>query len=83
MVGVVTRWPAIASLAADEPRVSENLTPLQAPLSKHDGDELFAKLLEHNQIRDVRLQEYSVARTYRVTNSRGSANSGFLPGRRR
>jgi hypothetical protein len=49
------------------------LTPLhlQPTLQTMTGDELFAKLLEHNRIRDLRLKQYSAVRTYQVTNDKG------------
>jgi hypothetical protein len=35
------------------------------------GDLVFANLLEHNRLREARLQEYSVPSTYRVKNEKG------------
>jgi hypothetical protein len=35
------------------------------------GAEIFAKLLEHNHLRDAQLERYSVVRTYQVTNDQG------------
>jgi outer membrane lipoprotein-sorting protein len=62
---------AVEALAADEPGVGKTLSALQAPFQSMTGDELFAKLLEHNRIRDLRLQQYSAVRTYEVTNDKG------------
>jgi hypothetical protein len=58
-------------LAAD--KSEPGLTPpsLQPTLRPMNGDELFAKLLEHNRIRDLRLKQYSAVRTYQVTNDKG------------
>ena len=59
------------SLAAD--KSVPGLTPpsFQPTLRTMNGDELFAKLLEHNRIRDLRLKQYSAVRTYQVTNDKG------------
>ncbi len=35
------------------------------------GDEIFSKLLEHNHLRDARLRQYSVTRTYLAKNRKG------------
>ena len=61
----------VGGLAADEPSIGETLSPVQAPLQSITGDELFARLLEHNRLRDNHLQQYSAARTYKVTNDKG------------
>jgi len=61
-------------LAADKTStggVSQTLSPLQGRLQNMTGDDLFAKLLEHNRMRDRRLQQYSASRTYAVTNDKG------------
>lgn len=74
MVTVVFGLTMSAGLAADKASgsgVSETLSPLQGPLQNMTGDELFAKLVEHNRIRDLRLQQYSALRTYAVTNEKG------------
>jgi hypothetical protein len=60
--------------AADGPAVGQilpPLAPLNSALEGMTGDELFAKLLEHNRIRDVRLREYTATRTYEVTSEKG------------
>src|SRR5713226_8966977 len=64
----------VAGLAADEPtagEVPETLYPLEPPFRGMTGDELFSKLLEHNRLRDTRLEQYSAVRTYAVTNDKG------------
>jgi len=68
---VLVGLAAIRGLAADDPNPSETLSPLHAPFRSVTGEELFAKLLEHNRLRDIRLQQYSAARTYKVTNDKG------------
>lgn len=65
---------AVAGLAADEPtagEVPETLYPLEPAFQGMTGDELFSKLLEHNRLRDTRLEQYSAVRTYAVTNDKG------------
>jgi hypothetical protein len=70
MFGFAVGW----GLAADKTsagEITEDLSPLQAPLQSMTGDELFARLLEHNRLRDVRLQRYSAIRSYDVANDNG------------
>jgi outer membrane lipoprotein-sorting protein len=61
------------TLGADgtTPSLAETISPLQAGFQGMTGGELFAKLLEHNQIRDLRLRQYSVVRTYEVSSDKG------------
>lgn len=58
-------------LAADKSVVAVTPLPLHPTPRTMSGDELFAKLLEHNRIRDLRLKQYSAVRTYQVTNDNG------------
>ncbi|MBI3951695.1 MAG: hypothetical protein HY314_14695 [Acidobacteria bacterium] len=39
------------------------------------GDSLFSKLLEHNRLRELHLQQYSVARTYLIANDKGKVRA--------
>jgi len=39
------------------------------------GDILFSRLLEHNRLRELHLQRYSVARTYQVKNDKGKVRA--------
>jgi outer membrane lipoprotein-sorting protein len=71
VVAVFTGLAVIEGVATDEPGAGAALSPLRVPSQTMTGDELFAKLLEHNRFRDIRLQRYSAARTYRVTNDKG------------
>jgi outer membrane lipoprotein-sorting protein len=74
MITVTFGIAGVVGLAADKAsagQVTETLSPLQPPFQSMTGDELFAKLLEHNRIRDLRLQQYSALRTYAVTNDKG------------
>jgi len=60
--------------AADHP-VSPDRTapasPQQAISHELTGDEIFAKLLEHNRLRDAHLLNYAAVRTYKVSNDKG------------
>ena len=55
--------------AGDAP--SEVVSPLEAPFQGMTGDELFLKLVEHNRLRDARLEQYSAVRTYEVISDAG------------
>jgi hypothetical protein len=70
----VVMMAARTLLAADRPATSpvqEPFAPLSPAHASMTGDELFAKLLECNRVRDARLQQYSSVRTYKVTNDKG------------
>ena len=74
MVTVLFKVAVVGALAADKTGVGEvtqTLSPLQAPLHSMTGDELFTKLLEHNRLRELRLQRYSVVRNYEVASDKG------------
>ena len=74
MVGVVLGFTVVGSLRGDEPGsgdVTETLSPLRASFQSMTGDEVFAKLVEHNRLRDLRLQRYSAVRTYDVASDKG------------
>lgn len=46
-------------------------SPLGPSFRSVTGDDLFSKLLEHNQLRDAHLRDYSALRNYSVTNDKG------------
>jgi len=74
MVTAMFGFMVAVGLAADKTsagEVTENLSPLQPPFQSMTGDELFRKLLEHNRLRDVRLEQYSAVRSYDVTSDKG------------
>jgi hypothetical protein len=63
-----------AALATDDRPPGQTLqpvAPLQAAFEGMTGAELFAKLLERNQVREALLRQYTVLRTYEVTNDQG------------
>src|SRR5271156_1310910 len=64
----------ISGFATDEstaPGSTEMPSPHRGPSHSMNGDELFAKLLEHNRRRDALLDRYSAVRTYRVASDKG------------
>jgi len=67
---MMTGTLAIAQSAESE-KLMESVVPLEARSSAMTGDELFEKLIEHNQLRDIHLEHYSATRTYKVTNPEG------------
>jgi hypothetical protein len=74
LVTVTFGLTLVSGLAADRTSAGDAtraLSPLQAPLQSMTGDELFAKLLEHNLLREARLQRYSAIRSYDVANDKG------------
>ncbi len=73
LIVMAVELAARTNLGADRPTSSltETISPLQARFQGMTGDELFAKLLEHNRIRDVRLRQYTAIRTYEVTSGKG------------
>jgi outer membrane lipoprotein-sorting protein len=71
VVALTFRLTAILGLAAEGPAAGQIISPLQAPSGTMTGDELFAKLLQHSRVRDLRLQQYSAVRKYEVTNDKG------------
>lgn len=75
LIAIAVGLKARSGLGADRsaPSLAETISPLQAGFQGMTGDELFAKLLEHNRIRDVRLQQYTAVRTYEVTNDKGKS----------
>ncbi len=74
VVAVVLGFTVVGSLRGDEPGsgdVTETLSPLRAPFQSMTGDEVFAKLVEHNRLRDIGLRRYSAVRTYDVASDKG------------
>ena len=74
LVAFVFGFTVVGGLRGDEPgsgEVTETLSPLRAPFQSITGDELFDRLVEHNRLRDIRLQRYSAVRTYDVASDKG------------
>jgi hypothetical protein len=68
-------FPLVTPLLADQPgraRPATELATMSHPSTEGlTGDILFPRLLEHNRRRELHLQQYSVARTYLLTNDKG------------
>jgi len=73
LITIAAGLPARTTLGADQTArsLAETVSPLQVGFQDMTGDQVFAKLLEHNRIRDARLRQYTTVRTYEVTNDRG------------
>ena len=73
LITIAAGLPARTTLGADQTArsLAETVLPLQVGFQDMTGDQVFAKLLEHNRIRDARLRQYTTVRTYEVTNDRG------------
>jgi outer membrane lipoprotein-sorting protein len=67
LLGFIT----IRTLPAEAPGGGQTLSSLHSPRQSMTGNELFARVLEHNRIRDLRLQRYSAQRKYAVANDKG------------
>lgn len=68
-MALVVLLNAGAGLTANEP--AEKLMPLGSAYESMTGDQLFAKMLDHNRTRDALLRQYSEIRTYEVSNDKG------------
>src|SRR5262245_31820354 len=64
------------SAAGQTAQNSESLTSSQ-PLSQPSkgGDQIFAELVKHNELRSARLREYSELRTYSVVDLKGKVHA--------
>jgi hypothetical protein len=70
---------AVTTLLTNQP-LQATTEPQAAFLSRPSttgmtGDVILAKLLQHNRLREARLQQYSVPRTYRVQNDKGKVRA--------
>jgi hypothetical protein len=78
-VGLLLAMMSVAALPEDRTAASEDfaesVSPLRESQSGMTSDELFSKLLEHNHLRDLRLQQYSAVRTYEAKNSKGKLHA--------
>lgn len=74
MAALVLGFTVSGTLRAEEPgagKVTETLSPLGPAFQSMTGDELFARLVEHNRLRELRLERYSAVRTYEVASDQG------------
>src|SRR5258706_2598856 len=78
-VGLLVAMTDVAALPEDRTTASEDfaetVSPLRESLHGMTSDELFSKLLEHNHLRDLGLQQYSAVRTYEAKNSKGKLHA--------
>jgi hypothetical protein len=73
-VAFILQLAGATLLAADQsvsPERTGPTSPLQPISQGLSADEIFAKLLEHNRLRDSHLRQYAAVRTYEVTNDKG------------
>src|SRR5262249_10264997 len=75
MVGFLVAATAVVGLPEDRTTTSEDFSATISPLGDSfqgmTGDELFSRLLEHNRLRDLRLEQYCAVRTYEAKNNHG------------
>jgi hypothetical protein len=75
LAGVPSVVPTAASQGASGQATEATTASLPSPPADLTGDEIIAKLLEHNQLRNAQLQQYSVVRTYEVRNPQGKLSA--------
>jgi len=74
--GLLVAMTALPTLAADETTTTNRqLSDPTSSLQVTTADELFSKLLEHNRLRDLRLEQYRAVRTYAAKNSNGKLHA--------
>jgi hypothetical protein len=69
--GLAVNTSLAAGRPAGSPAVQLQMSPLCPAPSGVTAAGIFAKLLQHNHLRDAELQKYSAVRTYQVTNDHG------------
>jgi len=79
-VGLAVGMTALTGLAADPASVdsqehSEAISSLQDPPPGMTGEELFSKVLEHNHLRDLCLEQYSAMRNYELKDPEGEVRA--------
>ncbi|HVN80544.1 MAG TPA: hypothetical protein VMW38_16225 [Terriglobia bacterium] len=79
-VGLAVGMTALATRAADRatadsPNLREVHAALEAPPPGITAEELFSKLLEHNRLRDLRLESYSARRSYELKDLEGNVRA--------
>src|SRR5262245_34627882 len=78
-VWLLVAMTAATALPEDRTTASEDfaeaVSPLRESLRGMTSDELFSKLLEHNHLRNLRLQQYSAVRTYEARNNKGKVHA--------
>lgn len=68
-------WLGITGLGAGQAMPGDDpagaISPLEPPFQQMRSDELFSRLIQHNQVREDRLQKYSAMRTYQISSETG------------
>ena len=76
-MATVPAFPADRATTASQ-ELSDTVSSLQDSPQGMTSEELFAKLLEHNRLRDLRLEQYSAVRTYEAKNNAGKLHAQDL-----
>ena len=71
LVGLIGANARLVAQSGQAERSQEPATQLDPPAPGLSGDEIFRELLQHNDIRNVELKQYSAVRTYEVRNPSG------------
>jgi hypothetical protein len=74
IIALIAVAPAAESTAGQEVTSTTIIEPtnlLQPPPPGLTGDDVIAKLLDHNKLQEARLQQYSVIRKYEVRDTKG------------
>jgi outer membrane lipoprotein-sorting protein len=75
VIGIALAGIRAAGQSTPSSNFSGSAVSDQPSLRGVSGDEIFAKLVKQNDLRSARLQEYSVVRTYSVTNVTGKVHA--------
>src|SRR4029077_9367770 len=71
LVGLIAANARLVAQSAQAESPQEPATQLDPPAPGVSGDEIFRALLQHNDMRNVELKQYSAVRTYQVRNPSG------------
>ena len=71
LVGLIGANARLVAQSGQTESPQEPVTQLGPPAPGLSGDEIFRELLQHNDIRNVELKQYSAVRTYEVRNPSG------------
>ena len=80
VIGLMVNMTSLPALSADRAttdsqELSGTVSAVQDSPPGMTSDELFSKLLEHNRLRDLRLEQYSAVRTYEAKNNAGKLHA--------
>jgi hypothetical protein len=71
LIGMMAGAALSASQSTPSLETQRPMSPLRPAPPGLSAAEIFAKLLEHNRLRDTELRRYSAMRTYQVSNAKG------------